>query len=157
MYSATYSWPRHYMEVSGQFHAPFALLPGKDWIGDWVGPRAGLDMESKEKIPSPRRNLTPIIRSFNPYPVAIDTELSWLVINLITLAENCNWESLYNKLGCHVMSEVFSISKNTAAVNMLLKFKVTLSVSLVHWSVVLWRARKPNWFAGIKIYISTCL
>jgi hypothetical protein len=23
-------WPRHYMEVSGQLHAPAALLPGKE-------------------------------------------------------------------------------------------------------------------------------
>jgi hypothetical protein len=30
---------------------------------------------------------------------------------------------------------------------LLLKFKVTWSVSLIHWSVVLWRARKPNWLA----------
>jgi hypothetical protein len=28
---------------------------------------------------------------------------------------------------------------------MLLKFKVTWSASRMHWSVVLWRARKPNW------------
>jgi hypothetical protein len=25
-------WPRHYMEVSGQLHAPAALLPGKDTL-----------------------------------------------------------------------------------------------------------------------------
>jgi hypothetical protein len=30
---------------------------------------------------------------------------------------------------------------------LLLKFKVTWSVSLIHWNVVLWRARKPNWLA----------
>jgi hypothetical protein len=36
------------MEVSGQLHAPTALLPGKEppvphWIGDCVGTRAVLD------------------------------------------------------------------------------------------------------------------
>jgi hypothetical protein len=46
------------MEVSGQLHAPDALPPEKEppgthWIGDWVGPRAGLDVVSKRKIPSP--------------------------------------------------------------------------------------------------------
>jgi len=35
------------MEVSDQLHAPAALPPGKElldthWVGDWVGPRAGL-------------------------------------------------------------------------------------------------------------------
>jgi len=35
------------MEVSGQLHAPAALLPRKEspgthWIGGWVGPRAGI-------------------------------------------------------------------------------------------------------------------
>jgi hypothetical protein len=29
--------------------------PDTHWIGGWVGPRAGLDMVSKRKIPSPRR------------------------------------------------------------------------------------------------------
>jgi hypothetical protein len=48
------------MEVSGQLHAPAALLPmerapGTNWIGGWVGPRAVLDEVVKRKIPSPRR------------------------------------------------------------------------------------------------------
>jgi hypothetical protein len=29
MYRSTFSWPRHYLEVSGQLHAPAALLPGE--------------------------------------------------------------------------------------------------------------------------------
>jgi hypothetical protein len=49
------------MEVSGQFHAPAALLPGKEphWIGDGVGPRAVLYAVVKRKIPSPRRESNP--------------------------------------------------------------------------------------------------
>jgi hypothetical protein len=44
-----------------------------------------------------------------------------------------------------MLYQAFSISKNTAFVHtLLLNFKVTWSVSLIHWSVVLWRARKPN-------------
>jgi len=40
------------MDVSGQLNAPAALTPGKraagtHLIGDWVGPRASLDMEAK--------------------------------------------------------------------------------------------------------------
>jgi hypothetical protein len=46
------------MEVTGQLHALAALLLGKEppsihWIGGWMGLRAGLDMVSKSKIPSP--------------------------------------------------------------------------------------------------------
>jgi hypothetical protein len=43
--------------VSGQFHAPAALPPGKDppppgihWIGGWVGPRTGLDDVENRKF-----------------------------------------------------------------------------------------------------------
>jgi hypothetical protein len=42
--------------VSGQRHAPAALNPrwkdppGTHWIGGWVGLRAGLDTEAREKI-----------------------------------------------------------------------------------------------------------
>jgi len=32
---------------------------GTHWIGGWVGSRAGLDMASKIKIPSPRRESKP--------------------------------------------------------------------------------------------------
>jgi hypothetical protein len=30
MYRSTFSWPRHYLEVSGQLHATAALPPGKE-------------------------------------------------------------------------------------------------------------------------------
>jgi hypothetical protein len=40
---------------------------------------------------------------------------------------------------------------------MLLKFKVTWSVSLMHWSVVLWRERKQNWLALSRSLSSRCL
>jgi hypothetical protein len=41
--------------VSGERHVPAALYPrGKDpgthWTGGWVGPRAGMDAEAREKI-----------------------------------------------------------------------------------------------------------
>jgi hypothetical protein len=47
MNRSTFSWPRHYLEVSSQVHASAALTPEKGlgtyWIGGWVDPRAGLD------------------------------------------------------------------------------------------------------------------
>jgi hypothetical protein len=57
-YRSTFSWPRHWLEVSGQLHAPAALPPGTNWIGGWVGPRAGLH---NDKIPG--LELRPLGRS----------------------------------------------------------------------------------------------
>jgi len=42
------------MELSGQFHAPDAIHPGEralstHWVGNWVGPRAGLYAVAKRK------------------------------------------------------------------------------------------------------------
>jgi hypothetical protein len=34
-------------------------VPATQWIGDWVGPRAGLNTAVKRKIPSPRRESNP--------------------------------------------------------------------------------------------------
>jgi len=48
----------HEVEVSGQSHAPAASPPGKEHsphthlIGDWVGPRDGLDTVVKREIPA---------------------------------------------------------------------------------------------------------
>jgi hypothetical protein len=38
------------MEVTGQLHTTTALPPGIHWIGDWVGPRAGMDAMEKRKL-----------------------------------------------------------------------------------------------------------
>jgi hypothetical protein len=40
---------------------------------------------------------------------------------------------------------------------LLLTFKIAWSVGLTHWSVVLWRARKPNWLALSRPLSSVCL
>jgi hypothetical protein len=41
------------MEISGQLHAPAALLLGKNtgtrWTGDWIGPIGDLDVLGKKK------------------------------------------------------------------------------------------------------------
>jgi hypothetical protein len=51
------------MEVSGQLHAPAALLlrkaHGTQWIGGWVGLRAGLETVVKRKIPIPSSSPEP--------------------------------------------------------------------------------------------------
>jgi hypothetical protein len=78
-------------------------------------------------------------------------------MSLIRLVENFNLDSLYSKLGCHVVSKAFSMSKNTAAVHsLLLKLRVTWSVSLIYCNVLLWRARKPNWLALSRPLYSVC-
>jgi hypothetical protein len=58
MYGSTYSWPRHWLEVSGQLHAPVALPPGKSppstlWIGGWMGCRTCLDDVERKKNLAP--------------------------------------------------------------------------------------------------------
>jgi hypothetical protein len=54
-YRATFSWLRHCLKVSDQFHVPAILPPGKavgtHWVGGWVDPRAGLDDMEKRKFP----------------------------------------------------------------------------------------------------------
>jgi len=42
--------------------------PDTHLIGGWAGPRAGLDTESKRKIPTPAGNRTPI---FHPISIII--------------------------------------------------------------------------------------
>jgi len=54
------------------------------------------------------------------------------LISLIVLAERFHLINFYSKPGCQVVSKAFSISKNTAAVERLLTFKVTWFVSLIH-------------------------
>jgi hypothetical protein len=53
--------------VSGQFHAPVALSPGKDhpgthWTRGSLGPRACLDVMEKRKGFTPARNQTPTVQ-----------------------------------------------------------------------------------------------
>jgi hypothetical protein len=60
----TYSWPQHYMGVSGQHHAWAVLYPrGKDpgthWIGGWVGHRASLDTQPRVRILCPYQESNP--------------------------------------------------------------------------------------------------
>jgi hypothetical protein len=48
MYRPTFSWPPHWLGVSGQFHAPGSFNPGErapgtHWIDGWMDRRAGLD------------------------------------------------------------------------------------------------------------------
>jgi hypothetical protein len=56
------------MEVSGQFHVPAALLPGKEppstpWIGCWLGPKCGLgDVEMRKYLTLPELQLRPLGR-----------------------------------------------------------------------------------------------
>jgi hypothetical protein len=54
------------MGVSGQHHAPAALLPpgertpGTHWTGGWVDARAGLDTEARGKNPLPLPGIEPL-------------------------------------------------------------------------------------------------
>jgi hypothetical protein len=79
------------------------------------------------------------------------------LISLIIFVSNFNLCNLYNKLGCQVVSKAFSISKNTAAIDIFLEFKVTWPINLIHCSVVLWLVQKPNWLAISRSSSWVCL
>jgi hypothetical protein len=67
-------------------------------------------------------------------------------ISFMRLVENSNSDNLYGRLGCHIVSKAFLMLKNTITVDiLLLKFRVTRSVNLTQWSVMLWWAWKLNW------------
>jgi hypothetical protein len=43
-----------------------------------------------------------------------------------------------------------------SAINVLLKFRVLWSTSLIHWTIVPWCVQKPNWLAFSKFLFSAC-
>jgi hypothetical protein len=60
------------------------------------------------------------------------------LISWIKLVENSNFDIFYSNPECHEVSNVFSMSENTAAIHiLLLKLRVAWSVSLINCSVVL--------------------
>jgi hypothetical protein len=70
MYRYTFSWPRHYLEVSGELHAPAALPPGEEprypldrRLG---GPQSRPGRHEEEKILDPTWTRTPTPQSSNP-------------------------------------------------------------------------------------------
>jgi hypothetical protein len=55
MHTSTFSWPRHWLELSGQLHAQVAFTPGKrssgaHSIGNWLDAIAGVDDLEKRKL-----------------------------------------------------------------------------------------------------------
>jgi hypothetical protein len=77
--------PRHYMEMSGQLHAPAALPQGKSpWYAldrRLGGPQSGSGRGGEEKNPSPAGNRTLEPRTSSPQPSAIPNQLSRLSFN----------------------------------------------------------------------------
>jgi hypothetical protein len=92
-----------------------AALPFREWspvircIGGWVGPRAGLDVVAKRKIPSPRRESNPdhrLVQSVtSPYtdwaiPAHFEPKIFHIKVKSLPLAcltfvsvTKCNWPS----------------------------------------------------------------
>jgi hypothetical protein len=87
------------MEVSGQLHAPAALLPMEGasdthWIGGWVDPRVGMNSVEKRRIMH--------CRGWNPgllarSPTLIPNELSPLLCPCLEITK-----ILIKKSGCRV-------------------------------------------------------
>jgi hypothetical protein len=93
------------MEVSGQLHAPIALLPRDrapsiHCIGGWVGPKVSLDAK-KRNISCPCQELKPG-HLFHGL-VTIQTELSWhflgdhyeIIYGMVVYSTSANSEYLH--------------------------------------------------------------
>jgi hypothetical protein len=76
MSSSTHSWPRKYIEVSGQLHASAALSPGK-------GPLRGLQSRSGGGGEEENSQVLPEIEPpiFQPVAQRYTTEVSRLLVN----------------------------------------------------------------------------
>jgi hypothetical protein len=68
MYRSMYP-PWHWLEVSGHRH-PSCLTSGTQWIGGWLGPRAGLDGVERRNKSCPTGIQVPIPRPSSSLPVA---------------------------------------------------------------------------------------
>jgi hypothetical protein len=73
------------MEMSGQLHAPAALLPEKSshWLG--VGPKMTWKLWGRDKCRLPSRNGTPIHGRPSPSLVTVATEvyqLLWIILTI---------------------------------------------------------------------------
>jgi hypothetical protein len=106
------------MELSGQLHILATLSPGKvsstHWVGGSVGPRAGLDVVGKKKIPSHNRNWTPVIQpiAFSlywlSYPASVDQPI---LSEMLTSCGHCvkPWSSTCHKiLNCFDFPDYFN-------------------------------------------------
>jgi len=65
-------------------------------------------------------------------------------ISFIKLTESCNFDNLYNKPGCHVVSKAFSMSKNTASLSYSLGTCSSNSACLLQVFDVLWSDPQPS-------------
>jgi hypothetical protein len=88
MYRSHFSWYRHYLDVSGQVHAPPALPRGKSLrypLNRLGGPQSRSGRRGEERILDPTGTRISNPRSFSPWPVVIPTTLSRLLFILIII------------------------------------------------------------------------
>ena len=90
-YSATHSWLRQQVEVSGHLQAPAVLPSIKDpcihWMVDWVGHRAGLDVSEKRTVSYSCRVSNPckICNSYLKYIILYYIILYYIILYYIIL------------------------------------------------------------------------
>jgi hypothetical protein len=88
--------------------------------------------------------------------LGIDNSPSTMTINFLSVRkEAISLMRFVTNAMCHVVLEAFSISKTQHCQHTFVEiFGNMPSTSLVHWSVILWSARKPNWLAFNKFLSS---
>jgi hypothetical protein len=79
IYRSTYSWPRHWLDVSGQYHGPAAYHPGERAPPVQTGPQSPSGRCGELKILDPAETRISTPRSPNPQPVAILTAIPRLI------------------------------------------------------------------------------
>jgi hypothetical protein len=99
MYRATYSWPWHQMDVSGQLHTPAASPPVPTGQEGWLCPRVGLDNMEKWKFFT--------FVGLEPWPDIIFSILSCVRAHTHSL---CLWTSFHSSdaewISCSSPSEI---------------------------------------------------
>jgi hypothetical protein len=102
--ASTHSWPRHYIRVNCQRHAPAALYSRErsadaHCMGCRVGVRAGLDTEVREKILCPSRGSNPCrpvcsqTLHWLSNPSSCGSKRSWTNLRYPDIALDCLWKA----------------------------------------------------------------
>jgi hypothetical protein len=75
------------LDLGTRRFTPWEKAPGTQWIGGWVGPRAGLDAVEKRKISCPCWESNPGRPSRGPllYRLCIETDLAAIISIFLTI------------------------------------------------------------------------
>jgi hypothetical protein len=98
----------------GRFASPpIKRAPGTNWIGEYVGPRPGLDVVTKGKIPTPTGNRNPVVKP--------------LIINSLNLLIFTNFYFLRNLSTCFESRKITQASGITSNIIRVLRPQIFIN------------------------------